>query len=67
MQRRPQHYVCAQQRLRSSDEPAHSVQCIRCLHEETLGPWIPLEREEKKKEYPKLLSRLILVFARSIQ
>ena len=35
--------MCAQQRLRSAWASAQSYQSLRCLHEETLGPWLSLE------------------------
>ena len=44
---KPTKWVCAQQRLRSAWASAQSDQSLRCLHEETLGPWLPIERTVK--------------------
>ena len=39
--------MCAQQRLSSAWASAQSNQSIRCPHEETLGPQLPIERTAK--------------------
>ena len=39
--------VCAQQSLRSAKASAQSDQRLRCPHEETLAPKLPIERTAK--------------------
>ena len=39
--------MCAQQRLRSAWASAQSDQSLRCPHEESLGPLLPIERTVK--------------------
>ena len=39
--------MCAQRRLRSSWTSAQSDQSFRCPHEESLGPYLPIERTSK--------------------
>ena len=41
--RNQQNDFCAQQRLWSAWASAHSDQSLRCPHEETLGPQLPIE------------------------
>ena len=38
---------CAQRRLRSAWASAQSDQSLRCPHEESLGPKLPIERTAK--------------------
>ena len=40
-------WLCAQQRLRSAWASAQSDQSLRCPHEESLGPYLPIERTAK--------------------
>ena len=44
---KPTKWVCAQRRLRSAWASAQSDQSLRCPHEETLGPWLSIERTAK--------------------
>ena len=44
---KPTKWVCAQRRLRSAWASAQSDQSLRCLHKESLGPWLPNERKAK--------------------
>ena len=44
---KPTILLCAQQRLRSAWASAQSDQSLRCPHEESLGPYLPIERTEK--------------------
>ena len=44
---KPTKWVCAQRRLRSAWASAQSDQSLRCPHEETFGPWLPIERTAK--------------------
>ena len=44
---KPTKWVCAQRRLRSAWASAQSDQSLRCPHEETLGPKLPIERTAK--------------------
>ena len=37
--------MCAQRRLRSAWVSAQSEQSLRCLQEESLGPFLPIERK----------------------
>ena len=39
--------MCAQGRLRSSWASAQSDQSFRCPHEESVGPYLPIERTSK--------------------
>ena len=39
--------MCAQRRLRSAWVSAQSDQSLRCTHEESLGPFLPIERTAK--------------------
>ena len=39
--------MCAQRKLRSAWASAQSDQSLRCPHEESLGPWLPIERTAK--------------------
>ena len=41
---KPTKWVCAQRRLRSVWASAQSDQSLRCPHEESLGPELPIER-----------------------
>ena len=43
----PTKWLCAQRRLRSAWASAQSVQSLRCAHEETLCPQVPIERTAK--------------------
>ena len=54
-----QNGMCAQWRLRSAWAPTKSDQSLCCLHEESLGPHLPIEHTAKT-----LIPRLIWVFAR---
>ena len=38
-----QNGMCAQRRLRSAWAAGQSDQCFRCPHEESLGPYLPVE------------------------
>ena len=40
-------WVCAKRRLRSAWASAHSDQSLRCPHEESLDPYLPIERIAK--------------------
>ena len=40
-------WLCAQWRLRSAWASAQSDQSLRCLHEESLDPWLSIECTEK--------------------
>ena len=40
-------WVCAQRRLRSACASAQSDQSLCCPHEESLGPWLSIERTAK--------------------
>ena len=42
-----QNGMCAQRRLRSAWASAQSDESIRCPHEESLGPYLPIERIAK--------------------
>ena len=42
-----QNGMCAQGRLRSAWASAQSDQSFRCPHEESLGPYLPIERTSK--------------------
>ena len=44
---KPTTNLCAQQRLRSAWASVQSDQHLRCLHEETLGPKLPIQRTVK--------------------
>ena len=44
---KPTKWECAHRRLRSAWASAQSNQSLRCPHEETLGPWLPIERTAK--------------------
>ena len=44
---KPTKWVCAQRRLRPAWASAQSDQSLRCPHEETLGPSLPIERTAK--------------------
>ena len=44
---KPTKWLCTQRRLRSAWASAQSYQSICCLHEESLGPWLPTERTVK--------------------
>ena len=44
---KPTKWLCAQQRLRSALASAQSDQSFRCLHEDTLGPQLPIKRTAK--------------------
>ena len=44
---KPTKWLCAQRRLRSAWASAQSNQSLRCPHEESLGPWLPIERTAK--------------------
>ena len=44
---KPQNYLRAQRSLRSAWASARSDQSLRCPHEETLGPQLPIERTAK--------------------
>ena len=49
-----------------SDQPgqsAQSDQSFRCLHEESLGPYLPTERTIENSDQTGRMPRLILVFA----
>ena len=43
----PQNDFCAQRRLRSAWTSAQSDQSLRCLHEDTLGPQLPIDHTAK--------------------
>ena len=43
----PTMWLCAKRRLRSAWTSAQSDQSLRCLHEESLGPYLPTERKAK--------------------
>ena len=36
--------MCAQRTLRSEWASAQSDQSLRCPHDESMGPWLPIER-----------------------
>ena len=55
-------HVCPAKRFRSAWASAQSDQSLRCLHEETLGPWLPIERTAKTDQTGQM-PRLIWVFA----
>ena len=42
-----QNGMCAQRRLTSAWTSAQSDQSLRCPHEESLSPWLPIERTTK--------------------
>ena len=42
-----QNGLCARRRLRSAWESTQSDQSLRCPHEESLGPYLPIERTAK--------------------
>ena len=44
---KPTKWLCAQRRHRSAWASTRSVQHLRCPHEETLGPWLFIERTAK--------------------
>ena len=44
---RPTKWMCAQRRLRSAWASAQSDQSLRCPHEESLGPNLPIKRTAK--------------------
>ena len=44
---KPTKWVCAQRRLRSAWASAKSDQSLCCPHEESLGPYLPIERTAK--------------------
>ena len=44
---KPTKWLCAQRRLRSAWASAQSDQSLRCPHEESLGPELPIERTAK--------------------
>ena len=44
---KPTKWVCAQRRLGSAWASAQSDQSLRCPHEESLGPWLPIKRTAK--------------------
>ena len=44
---KPTNWVCARRRLRSAWASAQSDQILRCPHEESLGPSLPIERTAK--------------------
>ena len=44
---KPTRWVCAQRRLRSAWASAQSDQSLRCPHEESLGPYLPIRRPAK--------------------
>ena len=47
---KPTNGLCVQRRLGSAWASAQSDQSLRCLHEETLGPQLPIERTAKSDE-----------------
>ena len=49
-----QNVLCAQRRLRSTWASAQSDQSLRCPHEETMGPQLPIERTAKTLIRPSL-------------
>ena len=59
---KPQNHLCAQRSLRSAWASAWSDQSLRCSHEETLGPQLPIERTAKTDQTG-WVPRLIRVFA----
>ena len=46
-ERKKQNGICVQRRLRSAWASAQSDQSFRCPHEESLGPYLPIERTSK--------------------
>ena len=48
---KPTMWLCAQRRLRSAWASAQSDQSLRCPHEETLGPKLPIERSEDSDHF----------------
>ena len=44
---KPTMWLCAQRGLRSAWASAQSDQSLRCPHEESLGPWLHIERTAK--------------------
>ena len=44
---KPTKWLCAQRRLRSAWASAQSDQSLRCPHEESLGPQLPIKRTAK--------------------
>ena len=59
---KPTKWQCAQRRLRSAWASAQSDQSLRCPHEESLGPWLPIELTAKTDQTLRM-PRLIRVFA----
>ena len=57
-----QNGMCVKRRLRSSWAFAQSVQILRCSHDESLGPQLPIERTAKTDQTGRM-PRLIWVFA----
>ena len=57
-----QNGYCAQRRHRSACASAQSDQSLRCPHEQTLGPQLPIERTTKTDQTGRM-PRLIWVFA----
>ena len=59
---KPTMWLCAQRRLRSAWAFARSNQSLRCPHEESLGPYLPIKRTAKTDKTERM-PRLIGVFA----
>ena len=57
-----QNGICAQRRLRSARASAQSDQRLRCLHDESLGPSLPIEQTVKTDQTGRM-PRLTWVFA----
>ena len=61
-EKKQQNGMCTQRRLRSAWASAHLDQSLRCPHEESLGPKLPIECTAKTDQIGQT-SRLIWVFA----
>ena len=59
---KPTKWLCAQRRLRSAWASAQSDQSLRCSHEKSLCPQLPIERTAKTDQTGRM-PRLIWVFA----
>ena len=49
---KPTMWLCAQRRLRSAWASALSDQSLRCPHDDSLGPWLPIKRMARLGGWP---------------